>query len=123
MIVHCQRCHVPCRAGAPDPKARLLQESAGPKGLCVNCAVTQFFKDEKYGISLEHVMRGSDLDGKPGREITKSLLMPHVQEQFGAILRAGFAQVAPTEIDWLEVVANWDLPFDRRTIRPRKEKK
>jgi len=96
-------------------------QSAGPKGLCVNCAVTQFFKDEKYGVSLEQVLRGSDeLDGTPGKEISKSLLLPHIQKQFTEILRVGHAQVTPEEIDWLEVVANWDLPFDRKTIRPRK---
>ena len=122
MIVNCSRCHVRCRTGTPDPKARLLQESAGPRGLCVNCAVTQFFKDEKYGVSLEQVMCGSDLlKTDSPKDVTKALLLPHVQQQFSEILRVGFAQVRPEDIDWLEVVANWDLPFDRKTIRPRKQ--
>ncbi len=117
IIIHCQRCHIPCHTGKPDPEARLLQLSEGPKGLCVNCAVTQFFKDEKYGVSLEQLLRGTEVE----KDVTRALLLPHIQEQFTAILRVGCAQVVPEQIDWLEVVANWDLPFDRKTIKPRKQ--
>jgi len=87
-VVHCTRCHVPCRTGTPDAKARLLQHSAGPRGLCQNCAVTQFFQDEEYGVSLEWILCGSDeLDGTPGKEVTKALLLPHIQKQFAEILQ------------------------------------
>ncbi|MCE5277168.1 MAG: hypothetical protein ABFD92_16695 [Planctomycetaceae bacterium] len=115
MIVHCDRCHVPCRTGTPDPKARLLMLSEGPHGLCVNCAVTDFFKNEKYGVSLEQVMRGSDLDGPTDpAACPKALALPHVQKQFSEVLRVGCAQVSPDDIDWLEIIANWHLPFPKK---------
>jgi hypothetical protein len=56
----------------------------------------------------------------PKGQFPKALLLPHIQAQFTEVLRAGFAQVPPEAIDWLEVVANWHLPFDPKTIKPRK---
>jgi hypothetical protein len=42
------------------------------------------------------------------------LLMPHLQEIFTNIMRAGFADAIPDEIDWQRIVDNWELPFPKK---------
>jgi len=36
-----------------------------------------------------------------------------VVNQFAAVLQAGKSQMLPDEIDWIEVVGNWGLPFPK----------
>jgi hypothetical protein len=103
-IVHCLRCAVPCRTGKPDPEARILQISEGPCGYCVNYDVTWFFMSTRPLLEL---IKGADGENMG----VNALRLPHIQEQFAAVMRAGFAQVPPEAIDWLEIIANWYLPF------------
>jgi hypothetical protein len=97
------RCHVLCRTGTPDEKARVFRVSATPDGYCVNCAATEFLKTTPPICELLAADR-SKVEG---------LRLPHVQEQFGAMVAAGNGQVDPKHIDWLEVIANWELPFPK----------
>ena len=106
---NCMRCHVRCRTGQGDPRARLLRIAEGPIGYCLNCAVTEWF------LSVEPLCDIIKRDGIEG------LKLPHVQQQFAAVMRAGFAQATPDQIDWLEVVANWDLPFPKKKSRKSKK--
>ena len=92
----CDRCGDPCRvARKRNPDAKMLRHAAVPVGNCINCAVAEWF-----------VVTGL-------RETTdpKGLLLPHIQEQFAAIMKMSKADGKPAEINWKKVVANWNLPF------------
>jgi hypothetical protein len=96
----CERCSRPCRV-APDrnPEAKLLRKSAVPKGVCVNCAATEWLMNT-YPCNM--------LLDQSGPE---HLRHPAIQEQFAAIMASGMADARPDEIDWEAVIANWDLPI------------
>jgi hypothetical protein len=99
-IVTCERCAKPCRvAESNTPDARLLRKSLIPKGLCLECATTEFLRvTEPLGMLIE----------QHGPEC---LRLEHIQKQFEVILLAGRSDAGPGEIDWDVVIANWHLPF------------
>lgn len=93
----CSRCAEACLvATGKDPDARLLRHSATPDGLCVNCAVAEWF----FLLGL----RGLVTD-------VTALRLPHVQERFVSVLKTGGSDAAAAEIDWAHVERHWDLPF------------
>lgn len=100
--VECQRCGEPCRlSGPPSKNAKMLRFAEGP-GLCVNCAVHDWLRNTyPPNILLAH-------------SGPKVLLFTHIQEQFAEIMRIGFADAKPDEIDWNRIVENWDLPFPHK---------
>lgn len=100
-IVHCPRCGLPCRLHPPENEdARLLKKTADiSNGLCPNCAVTSWF----MASPLWEMVRD-----KP-----EALLLPHFQAQFAELMQAGNADMKPGEINWQEVVRNWNLPMPR----------
>ena len=109
MTTNCQRCDVRCQVDEPGNKeARLLRRSRDPKGLCVNCAVHDWLRNT-YPVNM--------LLAKSG---PKSLVHPHIQEQFAGIMRLGMADAMPDEIDWGLIIENWDLPFPHK-VKPRGE--
>ncbi len=98
-IIECKRCGQRCKiAASPGEKARMLRFAKGP-GLCVNCAVHDWLRNT-YPVNMLLARSGS-----------KGLLFPHIQEQFTEIMRVGFADAMPDEIDWQKIVDNWELPF------------
>ncbi len=102
-VINCERCGVRCRADGPQgTKAKMLCHSKEPKGLCVNCAVHDWLRNT-YPVNLLLATSGP-----------KSLLLPHIQEQFTGIMRIGFADAKPDEIDWQRIVDNWELPFKNK---------
>jgi len=104
-IEHCQceRCGAKLQVGpAPGSEARLLRRSKVPKGFCVNCAVHNFLRNT-YPPNIQLAESGP-----------KILLMPHLQAVFTDIMRAGFADAVPGEIDWQVIVDNWELPFRKK---------
>jgi len=104
-IVDCQRCGQSCRLStAPGKKAKMLRFAEGP-GLCCNCAVHDWLRNT-YPPNIVLAQSGP-----------KVLLFRHVQEQFTEIMRTGFADAKPDEIDWDRIVENWDLPFPKK-IKP-----
>jgi len=106
VIIHCERCGARCKvAELRDPEAKMLRWSKEPKGLCINCAVHDFLRNT-YPINMLLAEFGP-----------KGLLLPHIQKQFMGIMRAGFADAKPDEIDWNRIVENWDLPFPKK-IKP-----
>ncbi len=99
--VDCQRCGQRCRV---DPlqgsKAKMLRRST--KGLCANCAVHDWLRNT-YPPNIILAQSGP-----------KVLLFPHIQEQFTEIMKIGFADAQPDEIDWQRIVDNWELPFKNK---------
>ncbi len=99
--VKCKRCGWRCkRAGPPGKKAKMLRFAK--EGLCVNCAVHDWLRNT-YPPNILIAQSGP-----------KVLLFPHIQEQFAGIMRTGFADAKPDEIDWQKIVDNWDLPFPHK---------
>ena len=96
----CSRCGVAVKvAPVPGSKARMLHKAATPKGLCINCAT----QDE-----LRHLYPANLMLARSG---PACLTLPHIQQQFEAILKIAGTDAAPGEIDWAKVAANWKLPF------------
>ena len=101
-VIHCGRCEAPCKVdGLQNPKAKMLRRSKEPKGLCINCAVHDWLRNT-YPPNILLAQSGP-----------KMLLFPHIQQQFAGIMRIGFADAKPDEIDWQKIVDNWDLPFSK----------
>jgi hypothetical protein len=70
----------------------------------VDCAATEFFRTtEPISGLLE--------------EDLSALRLPHVRDQFAAVLAAGLADARPDELDWDRIIANWDLPLRKRGRR------
>lgn len=103
-VVNCQRCGRLCRPGQGNPESRPFRRST--KGLCVNCAITEFFKTTEPMTSL--------LEGLMYKTDKRILLSPAIQEQVGNIMKAGNCDASLEEIDWQTVVDQWDLPLPRR---------
>lgn len=100
-VVNCERCNRLCKlAPIPESKAKLLKRAKTPKGgLCINCSATSFI------MSIPTLMVGINKNG------VDILLNQHVVNQFTEVLKAGFADANPNEIDWELVVKNWHLPI------------
>jgi hypothetical protein len=95
--VKCQRCGRTCIA-QPTAKPDAILLRRGVKGTCVDCAVTEFIQR----LTSMHVYGA--IRGLPG-----SLRLPHVQQQFIAVMRAGGAEANPDEISWERVIENWNI--------------
>lgn len=99
----CGRCGARCGVKpVPGSKARMLRRNAKPTGLCVNCAVHD---------QLRHLYPANLMLARSG---PKALALPHIQDQFAALLRAAGSDAEPDEIDWASVIENWDLPFPHK---------
>jgi hypothetical protein len=108
-VVRCQRCMLSLRVGEQDQneEARLMRLSRTGQGLCVHCSATEFLQHTAPPILIQ-VIRSK------GKEC---LLNQAFQQQFGAVMKAGFAQAALEAIDWQMVVDNWELQFQGVTKR------
>ena len=100
--VKCERCGAQLQVGAaPGSKAKMLRRSKVPKGFCINCAVHNFLRNT-YPPNIQLAESGPEI-----------LLIPHIQTVFAGIMKAGFADANPDEIDWQRIVDNWELPFSK----------
>lgn len=105
MSTSCQRCGVLAR-GAPSakPDARMFRRAT--TGVCIECGAVLF-------VQRLQSMYGPDTF----RGLPESLRLPHVQEQFGALMRAGNSEASPDEIDWERVVEVWSVePAAKETL-------
>jgi hypothetical protein len=94
----CGRCGEPLQvADRRNPEARLLRHAKVPRGLCANCALTQFLLTTEPISNL--------IKAQP-----EVLRLPHVQAQVKAVLVANQADASPDEISWERIIANWHLP-------------
>ena len=102
LFCQCDRCGARLQVGpAPGSEAKLLRRSKVPKGFCINCAVHNFLRNT-YPPNIQLAESGPDI-----------LLIPHIQTVFAGIMKAGFADANPDEIDWQRIVDNWELPFSK----------
>lgn len=100
--VDCKRCGHQCQVDALEgTKAKMLRRAKGP-GLCVNCAVHDWLRNT-YPPNILLAQSGPQV-----------LLFPHIQEQFAGLMRIGFADAKPDEIDWQKIIDNWELPFPNK---------
>lgn len=120
-IRNCIRCAKRCRAVAKkNPDAQVFVKGTVETGrLCADCLVVDFFKNFDLGILSS---LGPDFVERFDPE---GLRLPHIQEQFTAIIMAARkqygAELTPEEIDWDEVIANWHLPFPEKPKRGRRK--
>jgi len=99
----CERCGAKIKVDAmPGSEAKMLRRSKEPKGICINCAVHDWLRNT-YPPNILLAQSGP-----------KILLLPHIQEQFAEIMKVGFADAQPDEIDWQRIVDNWELPFPNK---------
>ena len=113
-VVYCSRCGAPGKlADSATDDAQLLKHATRPEtsGFCVDCAVTDFFKNRSH---LAELLAMNPLG-------TKMLLDPRVQQHFSGVMQAGNADAQPEEINWQRVVENWDLPFPTKRRKARKK--
>jgi hypothetical protein len=68
----------------------------------VNCAITQFLKTTEPISSLLANLG------------VKVFYNPDIQEQIAHIMEAGHCDASPSEISWITVIENWELPFPKR---------
>ena len=108
-MVRCCRCGVPCQKMPGNPEARLLRYCLDDTGYCANCAATEFLQ----GLAV--IGDRSRFEKKPFDP--ECFRLPHIQTHFAAILLTGKADARPEEIDWLKVIANWNLPFPKMRRR------
>ena len=113
-VVYCSRCGAPGKlADSATEDARLLKHATRPEtsGYCVECAVTDFFKNRSH---LAELLAMNPLG-------SKMLLDRRVQEQFARLMQAGNADAKPEEINWQRIVENWELPFPKKPRRIREK--
>lgn len=103
--VNCLRCGTPCRVGTPKAESKPFRQAA-ERGLCPNCMVTSFL------LSVEPVREKITKEG-PEILFASDGFHHAFVKQFAAVLYAGNCQMNPDEIDWIEVVGNWGLPFPK----------
>lgn len=104
-ICNCQRCGAKCSVNPkPGSQAKLLKHSKEAKGLCVNCAVHDWLRNT---YPVNQILAGM-------RNPAEVLRFEHIQQQFTGIMRVGFADANPDEIDWEAIITNWDLPFKNK---------
>lgn len=95
-ITRCQRCGVEAQGEKGDPSARIFRRAM--KGHCTACHVVTFLKN----LNQAH---GGALFER--HDPATSLRLPHVQEAFYRVMKAGNAEATPDEIDWDMVIAKW----------------
>ena len=101
--INCERCKARCKVDVPrSSNAKMLRRSKEPKGLCVNCAVHDWLRNT-YPVNMIFTTLSPD-----------ALRLEHIQQQFTEIMRLGFADAEPDEIDWEAIITNWDLPFKNK---------
>lgn len=122
LVKNCVRCAKRCRVvDKANPNAQLFVKGDMKTGrFCTECLIVDFFKNFDYGgYPLMEMLDRKDKPFDP-----ECFRLPHVQDQFGAIVVAAQkqfgAELSPEEIDWDEVIANWHLPFPEKPGRKKK---
>ena len=102
----CLRCGRPCKiAATAHSHARMLKRSTTAKALCINCAVHNH---------LRHLYPANLILARSGPQ---GLLLPHIQQQFFKICQLAGTDAEFEEIDWQDIVTNWELPFPAKLKR------
>lgn len=104
-VVSCKRCGTACRVAATADNAARPFRHADGDGQCTACIVADFIQ-----VELAHALSAMDKE----HDIRDVLRAPHIQEDFGQMLRVGCSELGEQEIDWEQVIAVWDLPLVKR---------
>lgn len=127
----CIRCAKRCRVvPKANPNASIFVMGDMKTGkYCAECLVVDFFKNFDIGPSsamgkeyFDHSLPQPEWrkeTGDPDRRFDPECLrLPHVQEQFAAIVEVAKqtcnAELNTGDFDWDEVIANWHLPFPQK---------
>ncbi len=115
-IVNCQRCNKRCIGmKSQRPEARPFKHAL--QGLCTECIVSQFFQNADNEEGIGFALASAENFTPEG------LRLPHIQEQFRRVLEVGMSELIFDEIDWDEVIANWDLPFPGKNFKGYREER
>lgn len=121
LTVKCLRCDTLCRPGTPDPKARAIRHAS--EGFCPNCMITKFLlsiepvrdliEGTESKVGPANLEKGT-IQYRPARaglgpEILFGPEGSAVRKQIAVILT--HTQMRADEIDYIEVVGNWYLPW------------
>ncbi len=105
-VIPCERCAKRCRAGSGRADSRPFRKAQ--RGMCLECCVAGLLQrptdgDEVLPTALAMAMKNGFTP--------EHLRLPHIQEAFARLMQAGNSEARFEEIDWDEVIANWNLPF------------
>lgn len=134
-ITNCDRCGVRLRiADSNTPDAQLLKLSLTTEGVCANCCMTEVLQITEPINELLRSPRCLSCGGakypkafdkfcvcKPPQfpSIGEVLMQPHIQNCIASLLAVGKSDAKIGDIDWLEVIANWELPLSPRRSKPK----
>jgi len=122
-LARCLRCDAQCRLGVPDPKARAIRVADTSRAcFCANCVVTRFL------LSIEVI--ANLIEGTPQRGSEAAGVIVAAREALGPEvflngewmdktlrpIMAGIlahTQLREDQINWIEVVGNWGLPWPK----------
>lgn len=121
LVKLCERCAKRCRAKPKrNPNAEYFVKGDMETGRwCAECMFTEFLTQNELGPA-----------SALGRDFWKTfdpqgLRLPHLQQQMCAIVSVAKqhgGELDFAEIDWDEVIANWDLPFPEGPKRGRRKR-
>ncbi len=108
MKTNCLRCAKPCQIGTPDPKARALVRSA-TAGFCPACMITRFLLEIE---PVRDIIEGTpNRPGKGPEVLFGGPCLKILQPVIAGVL--AHTQLREDEIDWVEVVGNWGMPWPK----------
>lgn len=108
MKTNCLRCNKELQTGTPDPKARAIRVSA-TTGFCASCMITKFL------LSIEPIR--DTIEGTPRRPgkgpevLFSGDFLKTIRPVIAGVL--AHTQMPEDQIDWIEVVGNWGMPFPK----------
>lgn len=112
--IECVRCQRPLRSGTPDPKSRGIQQSA-TTGFCAACMIAKFLLGiEPIRELIEGIPARGGRPPRPGHGPEVLFGGPYL-ETIRPVIAGVLAhtQLREDQIDWIEVVGNWGLPWPR----------
>lgn len=130
-ITNCDRCGIRLKiADSHNPDSRLLRKSLTAQGVCANCCLTEWLQATE---PINELLRSPRCRACGGRKYPTSvetfcgcqppqfpsigdmLMQPQIQQCIARLMDVGKSDATFGEIDWLEVVANWELKLPKRT--------
>lgn len=97
---NCDRCGRPLQLTPSTNPMPQLRRASAPKGVCPDCAITQFLYNT-YPPNMQIDEAGPEL-----------LLKPGIPQVFAQFLKAVGCDLTVEEINWQRVVDNWYLPVE-----------
>lgn len=98
-ITECLRCGKPlvCAPSSDGQPIHRIEK----EGWCPECATTAWLKDFECSGMMGALISGYG---------PSCMLAPHIREGFASLFTIGKAPIPAEEVDWEQLVRNWDLP-------------